>query len=117
LRVLVCGDRNWSDGALVLSTLSGLGPLSVVIHGACRGADLLGEAAARRLGVPVLPFPALWDVHGRAAGPIRNQRMLVEGRPDLVVAFHDHLSESRGTRDMLARARSAGVRVMVVTHP
>jgi hypothetical protein len=30
---------------------------------------------------------AEWERLGRKAGPIRNQRMLEEGKPDLVVAF------------------------------
>jgi hypothetical protein len=46
-----------------------------------------------------------WEKLGRSAGPIRNQAMLDEGRPDLVVAFPGH----HGTADMVRRARAAGV--------
>lgn len=45
--------------------------------------------------------------NGKAAGPIRNQRMLDEGKPDLVVAFPG----GRGTADMVRRAKAAGVPV------
>jgi hypothetical protein len=48
--------------------------------------------------------------HGRAARPIRNQRMLDEGKPDLVVAFPG----GRGTTDMIRRAERAGVPVRQV---
>ena len=44
---------------------------------------------------------------GRSAGPIRNQAMLDEGRPDLVVAFPGH----HGTADIVRRARAAGIKV------
>jgi len=65
---------------------------------------------ARIKEVAVQVFPADWETHGKAAGPIRNQRMLDEGRPDLVVAFPG----GRGTSDMVARAKRAGVEVMMI---
>ena len=40
---------------------------------------------------------------------MRNARMLAEGKPDLVVAFPG----GRGTADMVAQARKAGVRVVL----
>lgn len=39
------------------------------------------------------------------------------GQPDLVLAFHDNLSESKGTRDMVQRAKRAGVPVYLVSRP
>lgn len=58
-----------------------------------------------------LQFPADWSRHGKAAGPIRNQQMLDEGKPDIVVAITDKpLEESRGTADMVRRAQAAGIR-------
>jgi hypothetical protein len=52
-------------------------------------------------------YKAEWDKHGRAAGPIRNQQMLDDGKPDLVLAF----AGGRGTDDMCRRAREAGIEV------
>ena len=45
---------------------------------------------------------------GRKAGPIRNQRMLDDGKPDLVIAF----SGGKGTAGMMAIARRAGVKII-----
>ncbi len=53
-------------------------------------------------------FHAEWMKYGKAAGPIRNARMLAEGKPDLVVAFPG----GRGTADMLRRVREAGIEVI-----
>jgi hypothetical protein len=64
------------------------------------------------LGIPVQPVPADWTTYGRAAGPIRNQRMLNEYHPNLVLAFPD--PESRGTWDMVRRAEKANVEVRVI---
>ena len=108
MRVLVCGDRSWSNLAPILRELKRLRP-TVVIHGGARGADTLAGAAARQLKIPVEVFPAQWDLYGKSAGPIRNKQMLVEGKPDLVLAFHTDIMASRGTRDMVRRAERAGV--------
>ncbi|HEY3843130.1 MAG TPA: hypothetical protein VGL48_07740 [Acidimicrobiales bacterium] len=40
--------------------------------------------------------------------------MLTEGRPTLVVAFHDDLAHGEGTADMVAIAKAAGIPVYLV---
>lgn len=114
-RLLVCGDRNWSDEAMVERYIRQMEP-KVVIHGAARGADTLAGRVAKRLGIPVLEYPAQWRKYGRAAGPIRNQHMLVAGQPTHVCAFHDDIEHSKGTRDMLHRARNAGIGTTLLAH-
>lgn len=69
-----------------------------------------------RLDFVPLPFPAKWKEFGRAAGPIRNQQMLDEGKPELVLAFHDDLENSKGTKDMVGRAMKADLPVILYTH-
>ena len=114
--VLACGDREWTDAGTIrreLQTLRIAGA-TVLVHGAARGADSLAADVGARLGYMVRAFPADWAHYGRAAGPRRNAQMLTEGRPHFVLAFHDFLDQSRGTADMVRRARDAGVRVRVV---
>lgn len=82
MRVLICGDRDWTDDLFIRDMLAGLpSPPEIVIQGEARGADTLGRKAAEALGIPVLSFPANWNRYGRGAGPIRNQQMLDEGKP------------------------------------
>ena len=134
MRLLVCGDRNWTDHRLVIDTLDAIHAVTsidVLIEGCARGADRMagahppedaemyptidpGWAWVRR--VPGAHYPAHWNEFRKAAGPIRNRQMLVEGLPDRVVAFHDDIAHSRGTADMLARARAAGVPCTLVSH-
>lgn len=117
MRVLVCGDRNWVDYDLVVEKLLSIGDgPHIIIDGAARGADSCGNRAAINLGWPYVRFPANWNKYNRAAGPIRNQQMLDEGKPDLVLAFHDDINGSLGTADMVRRARRAGVKVEVISH-
>lgn len=116
MRVLVCGDRRWSHAGVLVGVLDRIHRergIDVVIEGEARGADTMAAGWAENHGVRVEPYPASWARHGRAAGPIRNRRMLEEGRPELVVAFHDDLARSKGTLSMVALARKAGVPVEV----
>ena len=114
LRILICGDRNWTDKKAILEFLWKLSRDTLIIEGECRGADRIARDLAILLGFNILPFPADWKRYGKAAGPIRNQQMLDEGKPDLVIAFHNDLSKSRGTRDMVNRAKKAGIQVKVI---
>ena len=113
MKVLVCGDRNWTDEGAIRATLIKLGATEV-IHGACRGADRLGAAAAISLGLGVTAYPAMWNLYGKGAGPIRNQEMLNDGKPDIVAAFHNNITSSRGTRDMIRRSKAAGVETTLI---
>ena len=70
--------------------------------------------AAEALGIAVESYPAQWHRYGRAAGPIRNLQMLVEGKPDAVLAFNNCIEKSRGTKDMVARATEAGIPTEVI---
>ena len=112
MKILVCGDRNWVDKKAIFRELSKYPRDTIVIEGEARGADSLARVVALGLGVSVERYPANWDKYGRAAGPIRNQQML-DQKPDLVLAFHADLDNSKGTRDMVIRARKAGIEVLV----
>lgn len=108
MRVLVCGGRTFDDRPMLLRVMDRIHAtreITTIIHGAQRGADLLAGAWAVMRRVPVQEFPADWNAHREAAGPIRNQRMLDESKPDLVVGFPG----GGGTSDMLTRAARAGV--------
>lgn len=108
MRVLVCGGRDYADRTglfMELDRLHAAWCFEVVIEGEARGADTLAREWAESRGLPVEKYPADWARDGRAAGPIRNRRMLVEGKPDMVIAFPG----GRGTDNMLAQAITAGV--------
>lgn len=110
MRALVCGSRSWTDLAAIKTQLREIGATEI-IHGAANGADALGAMAAFEFGLPVLAFPANWKLYGKRAGIIRNQQMLIEGQPDIVLAFWD--GESRGTLDMITRAERANIKVVI----
>lgn len=113
LRVVVCGSRFWRDASAIRRELRQLPPGSVVLHGGCRGADAIAGQVARELGFEVEVYPAQWRRFGKRAGPIRNAFVLREEKPDLVLAFHEDLARSKGTKDMVERAVRAGIEVRV----
>lgn len=114
MRVLVCGGRDFTDRRFLseeLGKLMLMHRIDTLIHGDAAGADRLAGEWGQRAGITVLPFPADWVRDRRAAGPIRNKRMLDEGKPDLVVAFPG----GKGTANMVAQAKRAGVPVRLAT--
>jgi hypothetical protein len=114
MRIIICGDRNWTNIKVIEDFILTLPKDTVVIEGECRGADQLSGYVAKRHGLEVIPVPAEWKKYGKAAGPIRNKRMLDEYKPDLVVAFHNHIEDSKGTADMISQAKIAGVEFKVI---
>lgn len=109
MKILVCGDRNFTDQDLMDDTLAFFRTdIDEIIEGEARGADTLARIAAEKYSIPVRKFPADWDKYGKGAGPIRNKQMLEEGQPDMVLAFL--AKESKGTRNMLQQALEARVR-------
>ena len=107
--VIICGDRNWTDEDTIDEYIMTLPPHSTIIHGDCRGADKIAAKLGKIRGHRVVPMDAEWSKYRRGAGPIRNTRMLEEGKPDLVVAFHDYLGRSKGTADMIGQAEARGI--------
>jgi hypothetical protein len=132
MKALICGSRNWTDRDRIRRVLERLYAKGYryIVHGAngydqfgrpsyawrsatVRGADMLASEEAESLGFVVLSYPADWNKHGKAAGPVRNQLMLDAESPDLVVAFHEDIDSSRGTIDMVRRATKAGIPVYI----
>lgn len=111
--MLVCGGRHYNDiefAHAALNVVHHKVGVDVVISGGAVGADYLGELWAEQHGIPVERYPAQWHVYGRSAGLRRNEQMLCEGKPDIVVA----LPGGRGTAYMVRIAKAASVKVWEV---
>lgn len=121
--ILVCGSRYWTNAKVLDWYFQNIEP-SIVLHGACRGADDLAAAAAKCHGHTVIPFPYISELQ-RRGGPIRNKYMLHaltelgrQGFSMRVIAFHDDPTVADGgeggTADMLRQSYRAGVPCFVV---
>lgn len=112
-RILLTGSRDWPDAQQVFEVLDELRArcrAMVLVHGACpRGVDKLGSIwASQTRGVTLEQHPAKWNLHGKAAGMIRNQAMVDRGA-DLCVAFI--FNGSRGATHCADAAEKAGIPV------
>lgn len=103
-KVLICGSRFYTDYEKILQYVRSLKD-AVIIAGGARGADTLAVKAAKACGLLFREYPAQWEKYGRKAGPIRNQTMLDMEKPHLVAAFHEDVENSKGTKDMVSRAK------------
>jgi len=112
MKVIIAGSRHITNPAIPpLSEWKW--PVTEVVCGEARGVDAAGRAWAERHGIPVKSFPADWNRHGRAAGPVRNEQMA--NYADALVAFWD--GESRGTHHMIETMRLRGKKVHVIPCP
>jgi hypothetical protein len=122
LVILITGGREFEDYDTILNELSKYSNEKSVlfIHGACRGADLLGEKAAKSLSFDIDSHPAQWEKYGRSAGPRRNLEMVklaqsyqIKGIKVVVLAFHENIEASKGTKHTANAALNAGLNVQV----
>jgi len=112
MKVVVCGGRNFRSPAQVWRELELQHAelhITDLMQGGCpTGVDKFARdwAATRPHEIRRWVCKADWDKHGRAAGPIRNSRM-VEWKPDVVIAFPG----GAGTANMVKQAEAAGIPV------
>lgn len=115
MKVLVCGARDWSNWERIKWRLSQLPEGTEIIEGGAPGADLMSARFAKERGWKITQLDAQWNLYGRSAGPIRN-RLMLDLCPELVVAFHNDLRVSKGTKDTVTEARRRKIPVEVVTE-
>lgn len=102
MRTIIAGSRDFIDYRLLCQNMNTLDwPVTVVLCGMAKGADLLGKQWAEENNIPVEEYPAKWTELGKAAGYVRNLQMANES--DALVAFWD--GESRGTSHMIRIAQ------------
>lgn len=113
--VVVSGSREYSNIQKIYNELQNILDEHnnvVIVEGGANGADAIAALFAKEKGIKLLTFNADWDKYKKAAGGIRNQQMLDECNPDLVIAFP--LPKSKGTYDMIRRANIDGYNLKVI---
>jgi hypothetical protein len=114
LKVVVCGGREFKDAGFIYAELDRLHMeygFDTMLEGDARGVDRIAGEWARARGMELVEFPADWANDGRHAALIRNERMLREGKPDLVVAFPG----GGGTWHTCSHAEALGIPVVRIS--
>ena len=83
--------------------------MDLIVSGGAEGVDSMGERYGKENAIPVNIIPADWDEYGKMAGPQRNATMAEYA--DALIALWD--GESPGTKDMISKAHTAGLPIMV----
>lgn len=104
IKLIIAGGRDFSDyNLLQIETQrflveNNFNPSQVtIISGKAKGADSLGEQFAEKYNFPIATFIADWNLHGKAAGPIRNEEMAKMATHAII--FWD--GQSRGSKNMI----------------
>jgi len=112
--IIICGDRNWKNFKIIDNFLVTLTQDTIIVEGDCKGADKISGYLAKNRGMNVITVSAKWDKFGKMAGPLRNSVMIHCYEPDLVVAFHNDIEHSKGTKNMVNQAKLAGIKVKII---
>lgn len=113
------GSRDWpeEDWRVISDTLWEINPLTgrehYLIHGGAGGVDTIANNVIATWGWQAHCVTAQWAEHGKAAGPMRNQRM-VDMNPDVCVVFRR--DKSRGATDCGNRAEKAGIKTYWIEY-
>lgn len=124
--ILIAGSRDFDDYYTLINELdnlthepsrrSGWQTISI-ISGGSKGADALAKKYAKESFMEFKEFPANWDLHGKAAGPIRNSEMLEYLKTKEYVEaflFFKKGSGNRGTTNMMNQLHKANIKYTVI---
>lgn len=137
MRLLITGSRDWADAEWIRRELEdalgafrhlGDGRLPTLLHGAngvnedgtyrsdpVVEADAIADRWWRWWGLPVEMHHALWHVQGRAAGPIRNHKLVADCGATACLAFIR--GGSRGASHCAGLAERYGIPTRRLTLP
>lgn len=102
LVIVIAGTRNISNASDAVSGAFFRSPWGnrhrvKIISGGGGNIDMAAEQFALQMRFPFQVFPADWEKHGKAAGPIRNRQMAEAA--DVGIVVWD--GQSRGTLNMV----------------
>ena len=111
MKTIIAGCRDFHDYDIMLNGIQESNfTISEVVSGAAKGVDSLGEQYAQEYNLSVSVFPANWNKHGNAAGPIRNKQMAEYA--DQLIAVWD--GKSKGTKNMIDQMNKQNKPVYIV---
>lgn len=113
--IIICGDRNGDYNYFYSKIKDVLIKYKdyMLINGGCKGIDSYSTQIAKELNIPVKIYYADWKKYGKGAGPIRNREMLKEN-PEIVIAFHQDINNSKGTLDMLNISKKNNIKTLLI---
>jgi hypothetical protein len=113
MKVIVAGSRSIESLGVVTKAIEDSGfNITEIVSGRAKGVDKLGEHYGLVKNLPVKLFPADWDKHGKAAGPMRNRQMA--DYADAAVIVWDGVS--KGTKHMIYEMNKRNKKCYIYMH-
>lgn len=106
MKLAVCGSREITIEFHELDKLIDALRLHAVeiVSGGANGIDAVAEEFAYQFEIKYTEFPADWESHGKAAGPIRNRQIAQYADQLLVIRYPD----SKGSISVASEFRKLG---------
>jgi len=106
MRVLIAGSRDVVDPLIIEKAVVESGfTVTSVICGMARGVDMLGYNWAKQHNVNIEEYPADWDGLGKAAGMIRNRKMVAVAEAAIIIWD----GNSPGTENTIKLVKAKGI--------
>lgn len=106
----VTGGRKYAREDVVFAALDELAEefeITLLVEGGATGADSHARSWAKSRGVRSMREDAEWRKLGPSAGNVRNLRVILKYKPDLLAAFPG----GSGTEDMVLQCERMGIEV------
>ena len=87
-----------------------LNEIESIVSGGATGADSLAADFSRKFNIPLVEFLPDWKKYGRAAGNVRNTRIVENST--CMIAFLK--GKSIGTLDSIAKAQKKGLNIFII---
>lgn len=97
----IVGSRGFTNYDLLKTELDKIENITEIVSGGAIGADKLAEKYAKEKNLKTTIILPEWNKHGKAAGPIRNQQIILKSTQ--VIAFWD--GKSPGTKTSIDFAK------------
>jgi len=112
MKTIIAGSRTITNMAILLKAIQQIDwTPTTIICGCAKGADKLGETWALQQNIPILYFPAKWELYGKSAGIIRNKDMAMNA--EALIALWDGIS--KGTASMIKLATLHNLKTHIYT--
>ncbi len=110
MRVAIIGSR-FEDEHLIDRIRDNLPPYTTeIVSGGAKGVDQAAAQIAKELGIPLREFLPDYEIYGKRAPLVRNDRIIEYA--DMVLAFWD--GESHGTKYVIGECLKRGKRVVYI---
>ncbi len=115
MKLAIVGSRNIVDSGMCHKAWKRLHKeeyesVTHIITGDCTGIDAQARNMARSLDwAELIVHEADWDKYPKAAGPIRNQKIIDDA--DMLIVIWD--GKSRGSKDTILKAVKKGIPIII----